>query len=209
MVAIDADGREIADPGKARHSAGEDIASGAEHRIAGLARRGRDDRDASCWPAPIAPHPKWSRRRKCSGSIPAARNRSNFSGERVVPATNASPETSFGKGASGIAGAEDEEAPDHDGADQPSPTGGEGRAPAALRHSLKTSASVSAAACRSSPSVEFSLVPAAATAPTPPRRGPAARGRQAAGGMLRQVPRRPNCRRRSARCAKNGRGRCA
>ena len=40
----------------------------------------------------------------------AARSRSNLSGERVVPATKASPGDQPGKGAAGIAGAENEEA---------------------------------------------------------------------------------------------------
>ena len=50
---------------------------------------------------------------------------------------------------------------------------------------------------------------AAARAPRPPSRGPAARGRRGAPRRPRRAPDRRCCRSRSARCARSGRGRCA
>ncbi len=109
--------------------------------------------------------------------MPAARSRSNFSGERVVPATKASPCDQPGKGAAGIAGAEDEEAR----ASCRRSACGAG-APVAAFHSARTSPSASIGNVLLGQRVEGRCPATAATAPRPPRRAPAATGRRAARG---------------------------
>ena len=178
MVAIDADGREIADPAAARAcrwracrgpaaSTGSPASPGAVEtmRCVVVGKR-RADRIRDRLAVELV-----------AARCPPARSRSNFSGERVVPATSASPATSRAKGAAGIAGAEDEEALGSCG-----------------RSRLRAGAPVAARPFGAhlvvrfprrmlgGQRVEARRPAAAATAPIRPRRAPAATDRRAARG---------------------------
>ena len=204
MVAIDADGREIADPAQLRHVAGEHCRA----RQQAPDRRPRPARSrrsgASSRQAPSGPRPKWSRRRTGRARSPPRAAARISRGERVVPATDSLAPDKSGKGAAGIAGAENEEARAHAAA----PVAATGAPVAPRPLGAHVVVHLPRRMCVGQ-RVESGARQQLRQRPD----GGAAHQRrriiEQAGGKRRPAQRRRNCRRRSARCAGSDRGRCA
>ena len=123
MVAIDADGREIADPAQIRRIAARSLprSSRAPDRRHPPAQS-RRSRCVACLSRSGSLAAKARCPSKTKGSMPTRCSASNFSGERVVPAIAIDGSgRAAAKAFAGIAGAEDEEARGHAVRRSPSP----------------------------------------------------------------------------------------
>ena len=205
MVAIDADGGEIADPAQLRHarrrcmpraarSTGSPASSGAIETtrcVACGSSRGELGATARC-------------RRRRSGSMPASRKRVELLRRaRRAGDRDRAVRPRRGEGLAGIAGAEDEDASMSCGS-----LSIVASAPAAAHSSRTVGVGFAVMAARRAPRIRCASSSRDSAQTAAPRTSGEASPSSVAAAR-RPAPRRRNCRRRSARCARSGRGRCA
>ena len=213
MVAIDADRREVADPGEPRRG-GDRGGEMPERRVALRVRRDRDQERVGAGQGACDSRLARSRRRRSKGSMPSAAQRRGLL-RRRLPSRRWSR---TGRGSAARSAARVAEAEGEQVHAALSPVASTGRAPLVPRRSRlpfvrgtsRVAATSSAGRLRCREASMRAFGSNRPTAPTPPSPAPAARRRRASRTASAASPGSPELPMRDQRrCARSGRGRCA